>query len=666
MSLAHRARGLVGRAVPARHVPQEAAELLADSRFQDELADAARRAGRPLAEVRAEAEGYLTEMSASHGARTTRSWSRAGEWFMRAYDVIVDEEELAALRKLDRDHSLALAFSHRSYLDGLAVPNVLLARRFSPTFTFGGANLDLPLLGSLVSRSGVIFIRRSTSEIPVYRLTLKSYIRQLVRNRRNLAWSIEGGRTRTGKLRPPVHGILKYIVESVEGEGSPDAQVVPVSIVYDQLHEVSRMTDEAVGGRKKPEDLGWVVRFAASQKTRMGRAYLTTGEPFSLRQRLDALQADGLTTEQAVERIALDISHRLNRATPVTVTAVVSLALLGADRALTLDEVLETVEPLAAYITARRWPVAGAANLRDRSTVRRALQDLTKSGVLTGYDRGTDPVWRIREDQHLVAAFYRNTLIHILVDRAILELALLTVSELDEDAELPPGGEFQVAWEEAKRLRDLLKFEFFFPGRDRFEEDLRTELRILAGEEVTQASSARAAQLLAAARPHLAHLVLRPFLDAYLVLADRLAERGNSAVDEADLLAETLAVGQQWRLQRRIASAESVSLELYKTALALARHRGLLDAAPDTAARREAFAAEIADSVRRLQMIADLADGAARGGRGSRGERPAHGSEHRGHGSEHGGGRVLEATPPAHDATEQAQGATPRVQEASS
>ena len=116
-----------------------------------------------------------------------------------------------------------------------------------------------------------------------------------------------------------------------------------------------------------------------------------------------------------------------------------------------------------------------------------------------------------------------------------------------------------------------------------------------------------AGRLLASARPHLAHLVLRPFLEAYLVLADRLADRGDAAVDEDDLLTETLALGRQWRLQRKVASAESVSLELFKTALALARHRGLVEAGPDVGKRRQEFAAEIADSVRRVQVIADLA-----------------------------------------------------------
>jgi glycerol-3-phosphate O-acyltransferase len=604
----------VGERLPAAP-PPEVTELLHDKRFQRAVAQAAEEHGRREDEVWSEVKGYLHEMAAAHDDRTAQGWARMGEWFLRAYDVLVDEDDMQQLRRLDRSHSLALAFSHRSYLDGMVIPNALSSRRFSPTYTFGGANLNLPVIGTIASRTGMIFIRRATQEIPVYRLALRSYIRQMVTNKRNMAWSIEGGRTRTGKLRPPVHGILKYLTDTVqsqgEGDDAPDVQVVPVSVVYDQLHEVSLMTEESRGASKTPEDWRWLVRFARLQRNRLGRAYLTVGEPFSLRERLAELEAEGVTGHQAVERVALDISHRLNRATPVTVTAIVSLALLGADRALTVDEVLETVEPLAAYIDARQWPVAGAADLRDRSTIRRALAELARSGVLTAYDGGNEPVWKIGDDQHLVAAFYRNTVIHILVERAIGELALLTVSELEPGAELPAGGELQVGWEEAKRMRDLLKFEFFFPSRAGFEDDLRTELRLLVGEgagsDMGELTPTKARELLVNARPHLAHLVLRPFLDAYLVLADRLADRGDAAVDEDDLLADSLAVGQQWALQRRVASAESISLELFRTAMALARHKGLLEGGDGCGSAREAFAAELREAVRRVNIIGEIA-----------------------------------------------------------
>lgn len=98
---------------------------------------------------------------------------------------------MARLKALDREHCLAIVFSHRSYLDGWVLPNVMASRRFSPLFTFGGANLDLPVVGAVVSRTGIIFIKRETKEIPVYRLTLRACISHLVQRRANLAWSIE-------------------------------------------------------------------------------------------------------------------------------------------------------------------------------------------------------------------------------------------------------------------------------------------------------------------------------------------------------------------------------------------------------------------------------------------------------------------------------------------
>ena len=595
-------------------------ELLADPGLAASLERYAAEHDLPIGPVRAEAAEHLHEMVATHNPRATQSWDKLGAWIMRAHDVLVDEEDMARLKALDREHSLAIVFSHRSYLDGWVLPNVMSSRRFSPLFTFGGANLDLPVVGTLVSRTGIIFIKRETKEMPVYRLTLRGYISHLVQRRANLAWSIEGGRTRTGKLRPPVHGILRYLSDAAEACDGPDVMLVPVSIVYDQLHEVAGMTAEARGSRKRPEDLGWLIRFARSQGGRLGRAYVSIGEPFPLRQRMATLRAEGNDTSQAVERVAIDASHRINRATPVTTVAVVCLALLGADRALTFERVLDTVEPLARYIRDRRWPVAGAANLTDRSTIRRALQELVASGVLTVFEAGTEPVWRIAPDQHLVAAFYRNTVIHILVDRAIGEVALLDAIEAGERAEVE-----RAAWERAKALRDLLKFEFFFPGRDDFERELRGELALMApaGAGPLTFDSARA--LLDGSDLYVANLVMRPFVDAYLVVADRLAAAGDSAVNEADVLEEALRVGQQWELERRIASAESVSLELYRTGLRLARHRGLLGGeGGDTAypgeslgARRAAFLVELQDVATQLDTIARITQ-ASRSARGLR------------------------------------------------
>jgi glycerol-3-phosphate O-acyltransferase len=102
--------------------------------------------------------------------------------------------------------------------------------------------------------------------------------------------------------------------------------------------------------------------------------------------------------------------------------------------------------------------------------------------------------------------------------------------------------------------------------------------------------------------------VLRPFLDAYHLVAERLAAGQDDRIDESRFLDECLRVGRQWALQGRLASEESVSLELFKPALRLAGHRGLLD--PDTpqlARRREEFRDELRETLRRVDVVARLA-----------------------------------------------------------
>ena len=554
--------------------------------------------------MRFEAAGYLREMAASLDERSVKAWRGISRWFMRAYDVLVDDERVAELRKLDRKATLAFAFSHRSYLDGMLLPEAIIANRFKPALTYGGANMNVFPIGTVAKRTGAIFIRRQTKDIPVYRFALRAYTAQLVQNHANLTWSIEGGRTRTGKLRPPVYGILRYISDAVDEIDGPEVYLVPTSIVYDQLHEVGAMTTEAYGAVKPPEDLRFLVRLARQQAERLGRAYLDFGEPVPLRKRLQELRADTSASANEIERIALDVSHRINRATPVTPIAVVSLALLGADRSLAIDEVMATVRPLASYIAARNWNVAGAADLTNRSTIRWTLQELVASGVVSVYDAGTEPVWGIGEQQHLVAAFYRNTAIHILVDRAIAETALLAAADSSADSRT-------TVHDEALRLRELLKFEFLFSARAEFARDLTDELRLIGAAVDDTAkiwTAADARSLLESADPLLAHLVLRPFLDAYHIVADRLAAHEDESFDEKAFLTECLQIGKQWELQRRIASAESRSMELFKTALRLARHRELFDG-DDIAKRRQQFADEIATAIRRVNKIAALARG---------------------------------------------------------
>jgi glycerol-3-phosphate O-acyltransferase len=585
--------------------PPEIATLLSSTEFASTTAQLASKLGRDVTDVRVEAAAYVREMAASHVPVVVRAWHALSAWMVRGFQVVVDDDDLARLRALDRDHALIFLISHRSYLDQFSFPPRLAQEGISPTFGLAGANLNFFPLGTLARRNGFIPVRRATGDVPVYRLALRAVVGQMVASGRNLVWSIEGGRTRTGKLRPPRYGLLRYVTDAVQSVESERTLAVPVSIIFDQLplHEVKLMAAESRGLPKKPENARWLLSYARGLRHRLGRIYINFGSPVPLYERMTALRAEGLTDRQVVERIALDICHRLNKATPVTATAAVCVAMLGEDRALTLDEVCATVAPLAGYLRARGWPVAGGADLSDRATVSQTLHDLVGSGVLTCYSEGPTTVWGIGDDQHLIVAVYRNSAIHVLVMRAIAELALLAMVRT-------PGATKRTGWDKALAVRELLKFDFFFARRAEFADELWNELAIMTGrshDPSVSLDTEEAARSLQESELLVAHLVLRPFVDAYRVMAEELVSLGPSRdIDERALLERCLRLAQQWSLQHRI-TEESVSGEMFATALNMARHRGLLGSQAGTSQTADGRAALVAELDGLQRSIGELA-----------------------------------------------------------
>jgi glycerol-3-phosphate O-acyltransferase len=166
-------------------------------------------------------------------------------------------------------------------------------------------------------------------------------------------------------------------------------------------------------------------------------------------------------------------------------------------------------------------------------------------------------------------------------------------------------------WNEAWRLRDLLKFEFFFSEKDVFRRELSQELAYHVSDWESQLTDdpAAALELVRQIRPLSSHRVLRPFLDAYDVVADLLARRSSDAPFEpGPFIDECQKLGRQYVLQGRVRSPESVAKSLFDTGLRLARNRGLVEpGSPGLAGRRKAFAIEVRDAVRRIEIVEALA-----------------------------------------------------------
>jgi glycerol-3-phosphate O-acyltransferase len=566
-------------------------EILSRPEFRDRVMLLGSERGLPAELALARARYYLREIAASHSTFLIDLIANAIHWiYSQGYGgIIYDQNRLMAIGALAEDHPVAFVPSHRSNLDRLSLQYLLWENDLPPNHTAAGINMNFFPVGPLIRRTGAFFIRRSFKDNDLYKHVLKSYLGYLVEKRFPLEWYMEGGRSRSGKLLPPRMGMLGWVVDAVRHGRADDLYLIPTSIAYDQIQDVADYANEARGAEKHKESFGWALKTIRSLRRRYGNIHVRFADPISVAKEVD-LDSDD---ETDLPKLAFEIMYRISQVTPITPTSIASIALLAArGQALSAAQVADVGSKLAAVIAENGWPTTETLHFDRLGTAEAVLNQLVQHSSVTR----ESGVYRLDPNQALQAAYYRNTIVHYFVPGAIAELALAATDSSD------PLADF---WDEVARLRDLLKFEFFFAERDQFRRDLARELdRSVPGWQ-DEVSAGHAPSVLTRVEPLRAHWAVLPFLEAYRVVADELVGTEGPIADEKEFISSALERGSRERLTGRVEADESISKVLMQSALSLARNRGLLD--DDNDARR-AFAAEIAAVCDRAVAIARVAD----------------------------------------------------------
>jgi glycerol-3-phosphate O-acyltransferase len=557
-------------------------DVFANAQFRNLLANVAQQRDRSPQLVHEQAARYLREMAATQTPFTIEMMNGLYRTACHSHHdarINVDAAQLERIAETIGSRPVVFLISHKSMLDTMALSLVLFEANLPLPLTFGGINLNKPGLGTFARRAGIIFLRRSFQDNEIYKATFRRYIDYLIEKRFSLLWALEGTRSRTGKLLPPRFGLFNYVVESILRTKLYDVTFIPVSVAYDQITEVEDYSIEQRGQSKKPEGITWPLRFLRRGRSR-GQIHLRFGEDLTIKELVEPAELDaGIDDRQKqvlVATLAFEVAVRMNAATPITATAIVTLILLaGGNRAQSLAEIQGLARAGAALIRHRHLEIVGRSNFRDKDAVLATLAELNRTGIVSYLDEGTERLYAISPDQHLNAAYYRNTAIHYFILDAFVEIALL-------DAVSESGVRRETFFARTEDLRELFKFEFYFPRRAGYRAEIESRVRDRFDDwEHVTASEFRETKLL------VAHAVLRSFVDAYRVVASVLVDAGADAVDDkSDFLSRCLKTGKQELLQGRVFSAESISKTLYETGCKLASYRGLL-AADQADARRE-------------------------------------------------------------------------------
>jgi glycerol-3-phosphate O-acyltransferase len=298
-------------------------------------------------------------------------------------------ENVEGVKAAARAGRVVYASNHKSHTDYLAEPLVLDDNGIRPPIIAAGINLFGGPLGLLHRHvTGAMPVRRNTKD-PVYLVTLKAYVAELLR-RHDLFFYPEGGRSYSGELKSPKTGLLHAALQADVSRMS----IVPTAIAYDLVLEDHVLARQGVKRTQKAfsRELAEMVRYAVGYRS---RAIVTFGKPLSV-----------AGVDPNSRRDVLDLAHAImaavGRLHKVLPTAVVANAMRPSitrhDLESRADAVLDTLRSAGANLGVQ----SGA------EAVAEAIEPLESRGIIVA----AQGCIRVRDRN--VLRYYAHTLDHLL------------------------------------------------------------------------------------------------------------------------------------------------------------------------------------------------------------------------------------------------------------
>lgn len=341
-------------------------------------------------EARRRVETYLDELRTKQRYRFYRALQHPLYPILRKVKRVTEHIE-RAIDATRRGHVVYVS-NHKSHLDYLVEGLVLDDHGIRPPLMIAGINLFGGPLGLLHRHvTGAIPIRRNSKD-PLYLMTLRAYVAELLK-RRDILYYPEGGRSYSGELKSPKTGLLQAALLA----DRRDLSILPMAISYDLVLEAGIVSREATRRRSRPfrQELAEMARHAVGYHT---RAFVTFGLPIPLSEYDPESRRDLVSLAHRVQ----DEIGRLYKVLPTAVIAsVMQPQVTRAELAARIDSVIERL-------------AAAGTNLgvhSGREALDEGLPPLIERGVLV-MDRQ-----RLRVRDRIVLRYYARTIEHLLAPR---------------------------------------------------------------------------------------------------------------------------------------------------------------------------------------------------------------------------------------------------------
>lgn len=373
------------------------------------------------AKAEAKARKYANEIASDFSISVIRFLDIILTWFWNKLYSGVNITNSAPLKTLAQTHTIVYVPCHRSHMDYLLLSYVLFYEGLPPPHIAAGINLNMPLVGTILRKSGAFFMRRTFRGNPLYSQVFHEYMYTLTSKGFATEYFIEGGRSRTGRTLTPKTGMLSLTVRSFLRDHRKPMAFVPVYVGYEKLMEMASYLSELRGDSKKKESPLDIIRTLSALREQFGKAWINFGEPLDLggflAQHSRTWQQDCKDNDKpewlipAVNELGNNLSARINSAAAVTPVNLVAMALLCAPRyAQGEEELVRQLEGYIQLLTNVPYSTEMVFSDLDAKSMVHYVENL---GLVSRRTDALGDVIAMDEKTAIAMTYYRNNVLHV-------------------------------------------------------------------------------------------------------------------------------------------------------------------------------------------------------------------------------------------------------------
>ncbi|MCX7166450.1 MAG: glycerol-3-phosphate 1-O-acyltransferase PlsB [Rhodocyclales bacterium] len=530
-----------------------------------------------LAAAQKSAREFAFEIASDYTYSVVKAFALFLTWVWNKVYNGIEVHNFERVTTVAPGHGVIYVPCHRSHADYLLLSYIIFTRGLMVPHIAAGSNLNLPVVGSILRRSGAFFLRRKIKGEPLYAAVFQEYVHLMIDRGFPMEYFIEGGRSRSGRTLAPKAGILAMTIQSFVRSHVRPLVFVPVYIGYEKLMEGSSYIAELHGRPKKSESLIGLVRAARVLKRNFGRVHVNFGPPLALAEfleahhpdwRNDSPEAQAPWLRGAVDATATELARRINSLAVVNPVNLLAVTLLSTPKHAADVRLLQKQIEHVQYLLAES-PYK-ASIITCELPADEVIDYVCGLDLVECYPHPLGEMIRAEEQQAALLAYFRNNVLHLLALPALLACLVSHNQVLTR----------QRAKEAIKGIYGLLRAELFLPWDaeqldgviDHAEAALIRRGLIL---ENGQPGMLRAPPPNSEANPELRQLgnIIRPTLERQFLTLELLQHHGSGQLTRASLEEATHLLAQRLAMLYEFNVAEFPEKLLFANVI-----RNLIDA----------------------------------------------------------------------------------------